>query len=226
VNTPLAVISNYAQMLAKQLSAEDPRAALVEKIVRQTFRASEIISGLLNFSRTGSAELGDVHLNRIVRDTLTLLEPQLRSAQVAVLTELDDHLPPVHGDSGKLQQVLVNLFFNARDAMPQGGRLTVRTGIHAMDGGGRVRVEVADTGIGIEADHLSKIYDPFFTTKTTGRGTGLGLAITYGIMQEHSGSIQVRSQPGRGTTFILEFPAPAALAAPTPPMAGQAGTNG
>ncbi len=226
VNTPLAVISNYAQMLAKQLSGDDPRAGLVEKIVRQTFRASEIISGLLNFSRTGSAELGDVHLNRIVRDTLTLLEPQLRSAQVAVLTELDDSLPPIHGDSGKLQQVLVNLFFNARDAMPQGGRLTVRTRVHAIDGGGRVRVEVADTGVGIGADHLSKIYDPFFTTKTTGRGTGLGLAITYGIMQEHSGSIQVRTQPGRGTTFILEFPLPAAVPAQTPPLAGQAGTNG
>jgi len=214
VNTPLAVISNYAQMLAKQLSGQDPRAGLVEKIVKQTFRASEIISGLLNFSRTGPTELGDVHLNRIVGDTLALLEPQLRSAQVAVETELDDRLPPIHGDSGKLQQVLVNLFFNARDAMPQGGRLSVRTRAHAVDGGSRVRVEVADTGVGIAADHLSKIYDPFFTTKTTGRGTGLGLAITYGIMQEHNGSIQVRSQPGQGTTFILEFPVAAAVAAP------------
>ncbi len=213
VNTPLAVISNYAQMLAKQLSGQDPRAGLVEKIVKQTFRASEIISGLLNFSRTGPTELGDVHLNRIVGDTLALLEPQLRSAQVAVETELDDRLPPIHGDSGKLQQVLVNLFFNARDAMPQGGRLSVRTRAHAVDGGSRVRVEVADTGVGIAADHLSKIYDPFFTTKTTGRGTGLGLAITYGIMQEHNGSIQVRSQPGQGTTFILEFPVAAAVAA-------------
>ena len=161
-----------------------------------------------------------------MRETLALLEPQLRSAQVAVETELDDRLPPIHGDSGKLQQVLLNLFFNARDAMPQGGRLTIRTRARAVDGGGRVRVEVADTGIGIAADHLSKIYDPFFTTKTTGRGTGLGLAITYGIIQEHSGSIQVRSQPGQGTTFILDFPVPAAVAAQAPPRAGQAGENG
>ncbi|MGH9788027.1 MAG: sensor histidine kinase, partial [Candidatus Acidiferrales bacterium] len=208
VNTPLAVISNYAQMLSKQLSSDDPRASLIEKIVKQTFRASEIISGLLNFSRTGPAELGEVQLNRIVSDSLALLEPQFRSTQIAVETALDDNLPPVYGDAGKLQQVLVNLLSNARDAMPQGGRLAVRT----RADNSRVRVEVADTGIGIPAENLAKIYDPFFTTKTTGRGTGLGLAITYGIVQEHHGSIQVRSQPGQGTTFALEFPVMAAVA--------------
>ncbi|MGH9812293.1 MAG: ATP-binding protein [Candidatus Acidiferrales bacterium] len=209
VNTPLAVISNYAQMLSKQLSSDDPRGSLIEKIVKQTFRASEIISGLLNFSRTGPAELGEVRLNRIVSDSLALLEPQLRSAQIAVETTLDDNLPPVFGDSGKLQQVLVNLLSNARDAMPQGGRLSVRTRAENS----RVQVEVADTGIGIPEEDLAKIYDPFFTTKSTGRGTGLGLAITYGIIQEHHGSIQVRSQPGRGATFTLEFPVMAAVAA-------------
>jgi PAS domain S-box-containing protein len=209
VNTPLAVISNYAQMLSKQLSTGDPRAALIEKIVKQTFRASEIISGLLNFSRTGPAELGEVHLNRIVRESLSLLEPQFRSARVTVEPTLDDNLPPIHGDAGKLQQVLVNLFSNARDAMPHGGRLAVRT----RADNSRVHVEVADTGVGIPPENLAKIYDPFFTTKTTGRGTGLGLAITYGIVQEHHGSIQVRSQPGHGTTFTLEFPVMAAVAA-------------
>ncbi len=209
VNTPLAVISNYAQMLSKQLPAHDPRAAVIEKIVKQTFRASEIISGLLNFSRTGPAELGEVRLNRIVEDSLALLEPQLRSAQIAVEAALDDNLPSVYGDAGKLQQVFVNLVSNARDAMPQGGRLVVRTRAENS----RVHVEVADTGIGIPAENLSKIYDPFFTTKSTGRGTGLGLAITYGIIQEHHGSIQVHSQPDQGTTFTLEFPVMTAVAA-------------
>ncbi len=209
VNTPLAVISNYAQMLSKQLPAHDPRAAVIEKIVKQTFRASEIISGLLNFSRTGPAELGEVRLNRIVEDSLALLDPQLRSAQIAVEAALDDHLPSVYGDAGKLQQVFVNLVSNARDAMPHGGRLVVRTRAE----NGRVHVEVADTGIGIPAENLSKIYDPFFTTKSTGRGTGLGLAITYGIIQEHHGSIQVRSQPDQGTIFTLEFPVMTAVAA-------------
>jgi PAS domain S-box-containing protein len=202
VNTPLAVISNYAQMLSKQMPATDPRAAVIEKIVKQTFRASEIISGLLNFSRTGPAELGEVQLNRTLEETLALLGPQLRSARVEVEADLDSRLPPVFGDAGKLQQVFVNLVSNARDAMPQGGRLTVRT----RADNSRVHVEVADTGIGIPAENVSKIYDPFFTTKSTGRGTGLGLAISYGIIQEHHGSIQVSSEPGQGTTFTLEFP--------------------
>jgi PAS domain S-box-containing protein len=202
VNTPLAVISNYAQMLAKQLSTEDTRASLVDKIIKQTFRASEIISSLLNFSRTGPAEFGHVDVNRAVRETLALVEPQLRSSQVRIETHLADDLPPVHGDAGKLQQVFLNFFFNARDAMPNGGRLRVHT--RAQDG--RVQVEISDTGVGISREHMSKIYDPFFTTKTTGRGTGLGLAVTYGIMQEHNGSIHVSSNPGHGTTFVLEFP--------------------
>jgi PAS domain S-box-containing protein len=209
VNTPLAVISNYAQMLAKQLPPADSRAGLVEKIVKQTFRASEIISSLLNFSRTGPAEFSDVDLNRILGDTLGMVEPQLKSNQVAVETTYGDELPSIHGDAGKLQQVFVNLIFNARDAMPQGGRLTVRTSRQNS----RVLVEVSDTGVGIEPEDLGRIYDPFFTTKSTGRGTGLGLAVTYGIVQEHNGSIQVHSRPGGGTTFRLDFPISAAVPA-------------
>ena len=202
VNTPLAVISNYAQMLAKQLPASDPRGQLVEKIVKQTFRASEIISSLLNFSRTAAAEFAEVNLNRTLRDTLGLMEPQLRSGRVEVEAELDETLPVVRGDAGKLQQVFLNLLVNARDAMPQGGQLTIRTRHHNS----RVQVEISDTGVGIPAENLGKIYDPFFTTKATGRGTGLGLAVSYGIIQEHSGSIHCSSRPGQGTSFLIEFP--------------------
>ena len=209
VNTPLAVISNYAQMLAKQLPAQDPRGPLVEKIVKQTFRASEIISSLLNFSRTGTAEFGSVDLNRTLADTLALVEPHLGSSRVEIERQFDDALPPIHGDAGKLQQVFLNLFFNARDAMPQGGRLTVRTRRHNA----RVQVEIDDTGVGIPVENLGKLYDPFFTTKSTGQGTGLGLAVTYGIVQEHKGSIQVHSRPGQGTSFLLEFPVPDAVPA-------------
>ncbi|MGH9862511.1 MAG: ATP-binding protein, partial [Candidatus Acidiferrales bacterium] len=203
VNTPLAVISNYAQMLAKETAPGDPRAALVEKIVKQTFRASEIISSLLNFSRTGPAEFSSVDVNQTLADTLALVEPHLRSTQVQVETELGEDLPPILGDTGKLQQVFLNLFFNARDAMPKGGRLRVRTARQNS----RVQVEIGDTGVGIPPENLGKVYDPFFTTKSTGRGTGLGLAVTYGIVQEHNGSIQVSSRAGEGTTFLLEFPA-------------------
>jgi PAS domain S-box-containing protein len=221
VNTPLAVISNYAQMLAKQLPTTDPRGPLVEKIVKQTFRASEIISSLLNFSRTGPGEFGSVDLNRTLADTLALVNPHLRSSRVEVDSQLDPTLPPIHGDAGKLQQVFLNLFFNARDAMPQGGRLTVRAHRHNA----RVQVEIGDTGVGIAPENLVKVYDPFFTTKSTGRGTGLGLAVTYGIVQEHKGSIQVNSHPGRGTTFLVEFPV---LEFPVPASvpAGEVTSNG
>jgi two-component system, NtrC family, sensor kinase len=206
VNTPLAVISSYAQMLSKQVQDDEKKSALLEKITRQTFRASEIVNNLLNFSRTSGTEFGEVSLNKVIKDTLTLLEHQLKTAHIKVQDDLAGDVPSIHGNAGKLQQVFLNLFLNARDAMPQGGTLTVAT-----SNGSSVQVLVADTGLGIAQEHIHRIYDPFFTTKngTQGgqpRGTGLGLAVTYGIIQEHAGKIRVESQPGEGTRFYLQFP--------------------
>jgi len=206
VNTPLAVISSYAQMLAKQVHADQKQSALLEKITKQTFRASEIVNSLLNFSRTSSAEFTDVDLNRVIKDTLTLLEHQFKTARINVRQELYPELPAIHGNTGKLQQVFLNLFLNAKDAMPGGGTLSIST-----NNGHHVEVKVADTGTGIAQEHIHRIYDPFFTTKNkpkTGHtgGTGLGLSVTYGIIQEHAGKIRVDSVPGRGTTFTMEFP--------------------
>jgi len=203
VNTPLAVISNYIQMLAKQMPDGDPRHSIIEKIVKQTFRASEIVNNLLNFSRTGAGELADVDLNRVVEETLSLVAHPLKTSQIRVVKQLSDGLPPVWGSANKLQQVFLNLFLNARDAMPAGGMLEVRTTAH----NGSVEIEVVDTGNGIPREDIHKIFDPFFTTKATGRGTGLGLSVTYGIIKEHAGRIDVRSTPGRGTSFHVEFPA-------------------
>jgi len=208
VNTPLAVISSYAQMLAKQVRGDDKQSALLEKITRQTFRASEIVNSLLNFSRTSSTEFANVDLNRVIQDTLTLLDHQFKTARIAVQQELQPELPPIHGNTGKLQQVFLNLFLNAKDAMPSGGTLTIST-----NNGHKVQVVVSDTGTGIAQEHIHRIYDPFFTTKSKPQhkvghssGTGLGLSVTYGIIQEHAGRIRVDSKPGRGTTFIMEFP--------------------
>jgi two-component system, NtrC family, sensor kinase len=203
VNTPLAVISNYIQMLAKQMPEGDPRQSIIEKIVKQTFRASEIVNNLLNFSRTGPSALADVDVNRVVEETLSLVSHPLKTSQIQVVKQLTDGLPAVRGSANKLQQVFLNLFLNARDAMPTGGILEVRTGAH----NGSVEIEVADTGNGIPRDHIHKIFDPFFTTKPGGRGTGLGLSVSYGIIKEHAGKIDVRSAPGRGTSFHVEFPA-------------------
>jgi len=203
VNTPLAVISNYIQMLAKEMPDGDPRHSIIEKIVKQTFRASEIVNNLLNFSRTGAGELADVDLNRLVEETLSLVAHPLKTSQIRVVKQLSDGLPPVRGSANKLQQVFLNLFLNARDAMPTGGMLEVRTAAH----NGSVEIEIVDTGNGIPREYIHKIFDPFFTTKATGRGTGLGLSVSYGIIKEHAGRIDVRSTPGRGTSFHVEFPA-------------------
>ncbi len=203
VNTPLAVISNYIQMLAKQMPEGDPRHAIIEKIVKQTFRASEIVNNLLNFSRTGAGELGDVDVNQVVEETLSLVSHPLKTSQIQVVKQLGASLPPIRGSANKLQQVFLNLFLNARDAMPVGGMLEVRTTAH----NGSVEIEVVDTGNGIPREYIHKIFDPFFTTKPGGRGTGLGLSVSYGIIKEHSGKIDVRSTPGRGTSFHVEFPA-------------------
>jgi PAS domain S-box-containing protein len=206
VNTPLAVISSYTQMLTKQLHGDPQKSGLLDKITRQTFRASEIVNNLLNFSRTGGSEFSDVDVNKVIRETLALLEHQFKTAKVQVHDQLTSGLPFVQGNPGKLQQVFLNLFLNAKDAMPGGGTLRIAT-----SNGDAVSVRVTDTGSGIAPEHVHRIYDPFFTTKTTpregqNRGTGLGLSVTYGIIQEHAGKIRVESRPGEGTTFHLDFP--------------------
>jgi len=206
VNTPLAVISSYAQMLSKQLQGDEKKFAVLDKITRQTFRASEIVNNLLNFSRTSATEFSDVDLNRVILDTLSLLEHQFKTSKIRVHDELSPHLPRIQGNAGRLQQVFLNLFLNAKDAMPQGGVLRVTT-----SNGDGVSVVVTDTGSGIPQEHIQRIYDPFFTTKTLPqdgqrRGTGLGLSVTYGIIQEHAGKIRVESAPEEGTSFYLDFP--------------------
>ena len=206
VNTPLAVISAYTQMLAKQVRDDERLSKLLDKITQQTFRASEIVNGLLNFSRTSATEFQQIDLNHTIRETLTLLEHQFKTSQVEVDLALDAVLPPIMGNPGKLQQVFLNLFLNAKDAMPGGGRLLIGTECN-----GHVSVAITDTGSGISPENMQKIYDPFFTTKSAPkegqrRGTGLGLSVTYGIIQEHAGKIVVESKIGLGTTFHLEFP--------------------
>ncbi len=203
VNTPLAVISNYVQMLAKALPPNDPRHKLTDRIVKQTFRASEIVNNLLNFSRTGGAEFKEVNLNQVIEETLTLVAHPFRASNVQVVRNLDAGLPAVLGSNNRLQQVFLNLFLNAKDAMPSGGMLEVRSAAN----NGSVEIEITDTGMGIQRENLHRVFDPFFTTKATGRGTGLGLSVSYGIIKEHAGKIEVRSTPGKGASFRMEFPA-------------------
>ena len=206
VNTPLTGISSFTQMLLEGADPQDPRTQLLEKIERQTFRAAKIVNGLLSLSRPATAagsDVAPVDINSVISDVLSLLEHQFQLHHVTVRRDLSNTPIVVLGMEHKLQQVFLNLFLNAKDAMPKGGWLSVATRI---DDAGQAVAEVSDTGSGIPSEYLARIYDPFFTTKTMGQGTGLGLSITYGIVREHQGSIDCESAVGQGTRFILTFP--------------------
>jgi PAS domain S-box-containing protein len=214
VNTPLTGISSFTQMLLEGADPEDPKTRLLEKIERQTFRAARIVNGLLNLSRPatdGSGDRAPVELNGVITEVLGLLEHQFEIQRIKVRREMAEEPLVVVGMEHKLQQVFLNLFLNAKDAMPRGGWLSVTT--RAEDG--RVVAEIADTGSGIPNEYLARIYDPFFTTKAIGEGTGLGLSITYGIVREHDGAIDCESAIGQGTRFRLSFP-PAKVEQPAP----------
>ncbi len=207
VNTPLAVISSYAQMLAKQVHGDDKQSVLLDKITKQTFRASEIVNSLLNFSRTSGTEFADVDLNRVIKDTLTLagasVQNRAHQGGAGAVSRPAGH-PRQHRQAAA----------GVPEPVPQRERCHARRR-HAdhqhQSTAINVQVKVTDTGSGIAQEHIHRIYDPFFTTKNkpkTGHsgGTGLGLSVTYGIIQEHAGKIRVDSAPGRGTTFTMEFP--------------------
>lgn len=215
VNTPLTGISSFTQMLLDRSEPGDPRKELLEKIERQTFRAAKIVSNLLNLARPSGADSGPVDAHAIIGDILSLLEHQFRVSRVQVRRDLSPEPVRVRGVEYKLQQVFLNLFLNARDAMPNGGALSVSTRVKGDD----AIIEVADTGVGIPAEHLSRIYDPFFTTKGDGHGTGLGLSVTYGIVQEHGGVLTCESAVGEGTRFRLVLPVAIDVETPVEPAA-------
>jgi PAS domain S-box-containing protein len=201
INTPLTGISSYTQLLLDD-DAGGAGREMLEKIEAQSRRASGITRSLLSLARPGEAEFQPLDLNDAVRDVLQLFEPQVRRSAVRLRSELAETLPAVRGDKGKLQQVLLNLLLNARDAVSHEGEIAVSTSVES----GSVVLEVADDGSGIPEEDLPRIFDPFFTTKGRGKGTGLGLSITFGIVREHGGRIRADSPPGEGACFRVELP--------------------
>ena len=206
------MISSYAQMLARQVKGDAKLAPLLDKITQQTFRASEIVNGLLNFSRTSGAEYRETNVNTIIRETLTLLDHQFKTAQIIVETSLMPGLPAIMGNAASSSRSSSTSSSTPRTPWRRPRTpATSRTLRIATEVNGHVSISIADSGSGIAPEHLRRIYDPFFTTKTARRdgqprGTGLGLAVTYGIIQEHSGKIPVESPVGLGTTFYVAFP--------------------
>ncbi len=215
INSPLQVITGMCDsvLLRLEQAVAEPESLRrrLETIKRSGWRCAEIAHALLTYSRPSTAQVRPDDLNAVVRDSLLLIEHQLRSwSNITVVTELEPNLPPLVCDPNQITQVLINLLTNARDAMPDGGEIVLRT-CHDPETD-RLCLQVSDNGIGIPESARSRIFDPFFTTKPVDKGTGLGLSIVTGIVQAHGGEIELESAEGQGTTFIVRFPA----SAPTP----------
>jgi signal transduction histidine kinase len=212
LNEPLGAILGYAQLTLRNFGMPDQSGRNLEKIVRASLHAREVVRKLLLFARQHSVEKRPVSLNEIVKESLFLLESRCRKGGVRVVAKLDPALPPITADGSQIEQVVLNLAVNAVQAMPTGGVLEVETAAE----GGWGRLTVKDEGVGMEQETVRQAFDPFFTTKDVGQGTGLGLSVVHGIVTSHGGSLKVESVPGRGSRFDLRFPIdPGAAAAPT-----------
>ena len=206
LNNPVGIISSRIDLMlqeADELGLPPQVRQDLEVLHRHSLRVARIARGLLSFARQSPGDRGLLDLNGVVEDTLLLLEKQVSKEGITVRRSLARDLPPMQGDSNALQQVVLNLLTNARDAMGDGGEIRIETGTVASRPGW-LRLVVADNGPGIPLHRLPRIFDPFYTTKA--QGTGLGLSVSYGIVREHQGTIDVQSQPGKGTTFTLTFP--------------------
>jgi two-component system NtrC family sensor kinase len=204
LNNPLTAVIGFADLL--QHTLEDPKhRSHVTHIAKSATRCHKIVNNLLSFSRQHEPERASLQLNKLTEDVVEILSYDLRTSNITLVKEYAPALPAILGDSHQLQQVILNVINNARQALEafrHDGRITLRTG--STDS--HVWLRIVDNGPGISRENLSRIFDPFFTTKPQGKGTGLGLSLCYGIMQEHRGRIRAESQPGTGTEFIIELP--------------------
>ena len=205
INNPLAGILLFSHILKRKIGSDEKAASDADRIIGDATRCKEIVQGLLDFAHQSGQQKLPVDLNRTIESGLALLVNQAMLLNVEVHRELEPTLPQVFGNTTQISQVLINLVMNAIDAMPDGGLLTMKTSYNEEKD--RVCFEVSDTGNGIRPEHLASIFDPFFTTKDVGKGTGLGLSVVYGIVEDHGGRINVRSELGKGTTFTIELPA-------------------
>ena len=206
-NNPLGIIIGFVEDMLTTAKPEDPDYRSLQIINQEAYRCKKIVEDLLDYAKPKAAEMAPVNVQAAIDRTLELMENHLYKQKVQVVKEVGSDLPRVHADSQQLAQVLVNLYLNAIDAMPNGGQLTVGADLKKDAGAPEIVISVADTGLGIEPSALDKIFQPFYTAKKR-RGLGLGLPICERIVKNHGGEIKVQSQPGQGTTFEIHLPSP------------------
>lgn len=211
INNPLSGVLNYVRLMSRIVSDQSALMAQASKfksyldiVGKEVQRCTRIVSNLLTFARPSAVAFKPVDIRALIDQCLVLSGHRLQLGNIDVAVEIDEALPMVQGDANQLQQCLINLVFNAIDAMPDGGRVEITAGLSPDRK--IAAITVSDNGCGIAGEHLAHIFDPFFTTKQEGKGTGLGLSTTYGIIEKHKGTIDVRSRPGRGATFTIKLP--------------------
>jgi two-component system NtrC family sensor kinase len=207
VGTPLTSISGHLQLLAEEVQQARAKERL-NVIEMHIGRAIATIQGFLDSARFPTPNRHPIQMNTLIQEVLALASPGIgRQRGIQLVADLRPELPQVLVDANQFRQVLLNLVTNALDAMPGGGQISLRTQpIVAADGMVSVQVQIADTGLGISPEDFHRIFDPFFTTKGPGHGTGLGLAICQRIVKAHQGSLEVQSEKGQGTTFLITLP--------------------
>jgi len=211
VNNPLTTVSGWLQIMLGEASADDKRREPLHLMSTEVDRIANIVHHLLSFGRRAPSEAGPVRINRVLSDVLELIEYQIRSDNIRIIKSLCECLPPVMGDANQLKQVFLNIIVNARQAMPDGGVLTVTT---RMTEDGRVETAIGDTGCGMNPELTQKVFDPFYTTKGEQGGSGIGLFLCRNIAKDHGGALTVSSRPGEGSTFIVSLPAAGVVDAP------------
>jgi len=202
INEPLASVLGFAQLAVKAPELSDSTRGDIERIVKASLHAREIIRNLLVFSRQSPSRRVDVDVEEALRQAVSLAEPRCAAAAVTLTMQLTGSLPSIQGDPSQLQQVFLNLLVNAIQSMPDGGQLDVSTATSDE----QVTVQIQDTGEGIDPEDVEQIFLPFFTTKDVGEGTGLGLSVVHGIVTAHNGAVNVSTKPGHGTCFEVVLP--------------------
>ncbi|MEJ5300130.1 MAG: ATP-binding protein [Thermodesulforhabdaceae bacterium] len=212
INNPLSGIHALARLMKNRFEDSTPLddaerqqfLYYLQLIDQESARCSNIVSNLLSFARQQKMERRYFDVNELIQRVILLSKHKMDLQQINIVTDLADSLPQVYGDPGQIQQCLINLVFNAVEAMPNGGTLTIRSAYESSRN--QIRIDVIDTGVGIPKELISQIFEPFFSTKGKEKGVGLGLSVVYGIIKEHKGSIYVVSEPGKGSDFIVRLP--------------------